>query len=79
MQRSTIQMCISLPPRLYREAMKIAKKEARTKSELVREALRKYLEEKTFSRARRELETKAEKLGIRTEADVERIIDELRT
>lgn len=79
MQRSTIQMCISLPPRLYREAMRVAKEEARTKSELVREALRKYLEEKTFRRACRELEARAEKLGIRTEADVERIIDELRT
>lgn len=35
---------ISLPPRLLRDAERLAEQESRTKSELVREALRLYIE-----------------------------------
>ena len=37
-------LTISLPPRLLKEADRLAKQENRTKSELLREALRLYLE-----------------------------------
>ena len=43
MPRTSIQMTVSLPPDLYRQALRTAKQEFRTKSELVREALRSYV------------------------------------
>jgi len=43
--RTTKTWTISLPPKLGREAERTAREENRTKSELVREALRMYLEE----------------------------------
>jgi len=42
---------ISLPPQLLRKAEEIAKEEHRTKSELLREALRFYVETKGIRRA----------------------------
>jgi len=45
MRRSSIQMTVSLPRDLYRRAMQVAKKEFRSKSELVREALPAYVKE----------------------------------
>jgi len=46
--RATRTWSISLPPRLEKEAEKAAKEENRTKSELIREALRRYLEGRRF-------------------------------
>ena len=70
---------ISLPPGLYREALKMAKAKGMTKSELFREALRRYQREElewqdllAYGRRR------AQEAGIRTEQDVERLIDEAR-
>ena len=77
MPRTTIVWNISLPPSMAREAEVIAKKEARTKSELVREALRQYL----WSSKMKELQTygqmKAKSKGI-SEEDVEKLVDDLR-
>jgi Arc/MetJ-type ribon-helix-helix transcriptional regulator len=48
-------------------------------SELMREALRRYMSEKDrWDTLRTELRDHGEKLGIRSEADVERMSDELR-
>ncbi len=41
--RTSKILSLSLPPTLLREAERLAKKEGRTKSELFREALRRYL------------------------------------
>jgi predicted DNA-binding protein len=80
MERTTEQWTISLPPLLSKEAMKLAKLSSRTKSELVREALRRYIkEEADFLAARIQLGKNMRKRGIRTLADIERIIDEGRT
>ena len=38
------RMTISLPPAFLKDAERLARKERRTKSELVREALRQYIE-----------------------------------
>ena len=76
MERHTIQWTISLPPSLSKEALKIAKEEYRTRSELVREALRRYLENRTLDRIRAKLSRRFKALGIHTEEDVERLIDE---
>ena len=44
--RTTQIMSISLPPALLRQFEEVRKKESRTRSELVREALRAYFEER---------------------------------
>jgi len=41
--RTTKILSLSLPPELLREAEALAKRERRTKSELLREALRRYI------------------------------------
>ena len=53
MPRSSIQMTVSLPPDLYRSAMRVAKEEFRSKSELVREALRSYVSRRERDEDRR--------------------------
>ena len=79
MKRATIQWTISIPPPLSREAERTAQEESRTKSELIREALRRYLEERSFHRAQNRLTRRLQKLGIQSEEDIERLIDEGRT
>ena len=76
MKRSTVQWTISVPPLLSKEAERIAQEESRTRSELVREALRKYLERRSIEQVRRKLTRKFRNLGIRTEQDIERLVDE---
>ena len=79
MERHTYQWTISIPPLLSRQALRVAKEESRTKSELIREALRFYLEGKTAHRIRQRLSQRFHEMGIKTEEDVERLIDEGRT
>lgn len=43
MARVTVTFSISLPPEMAEELEKIRKKEHRTRSELLREALRRYI------------------------------------
>lgn len=76
MERRTDQWTISIPPSLSRRALRIAKEESRTKSELVREALRHYLEKRTVDRLQGKLSQRFQEMGIKTEEDVERLIDE---
>ena len=75
--RTTKILSLSLPPDLLRAAERAAKKEGRTKSELFREALRRYLQERQWTELRRYGATRAARLGIR-EADVDRLIHEYR-
>ena len=59
------------------EAEKIAKEENRTRSELIREALRRYIAEMELRRLQRYGLKKAEELSLKEE-DVQRFIDEYR-
>jgi prevent-host-death family protein len=59
------------------EAEKIAKEENRTRSGLIREALRRYIAEMELRRLQRYGFTKAKELGLKEE-DVQRFIDEYR-
>jgi CopG family transcriptional regulator/antitoxin EndoAI len=68
---------ISLPPEMLDNVTQLAKKEHRTKSELVREALRRYIEDKEWESIRSYGAARAKARGI-TEADVDRIIHEHR-
>lgn len=75
--RTTKILSLSLPPELLREAERIAKKEGRTKSELFREALRRYIQDKKWRKLQEYGMRQAQKLGIK-ETEVERLIDEYR-
>lgn len=75
--RTTRILSLSLPPDLIREAERIAKQEGRTKSELFREALRRYVEERRWRGLQRYGAARARRLGM-TEADVARAVQEVR-
>lgn len=75
--RTTKILSLSLPPDLEREAARAAKKEGRTKSELFREALRRYLLEEKVRRLQHYGARRARALGIKP-SDVERLIQEYR-
>jgi predicted transcriptional regulator len=75
MARATQQWTISLPPQLSQQAMRLARQECRTKSELVREALRGYLaRQNVLHAARRQLARNIGKLRLRSWADLERVM-----
>ena len=77
MLRTSKLLTVSMPPRLYETVTKLAKREDRTKSELIREALRQYV----WSRNVRDVQDygreRAAELGI-TEDDLETLVDEER-
>ncbi len=76
--RTTQSWTVSLPPKLIKEAERVAREEDRTKSELVREALRLYIEERRWRKLQRETAIKAQVLGIKTEEDVDRLVHSVR-
>ena len=76
--RTTRTWTISLPPALGKEAERTAREENRTKSELVREALRMYLEERRWRKLQQKTALQAQALGIRTEEDVDRLVHAVR-
>jgi CopG family transcriptional regulator / antitoxin EndoAI len=75
--RTTRILSVSLPPALVREAERVAKQEGRTKSELFREALRRYVEERRWRGLQRYGANRARRLGM-TEATVEHVVQEFR-
>ena len=75
--RTTKVTSLSLPPKLLREAELLARREGRTRSELLREALRRYLAESRWRELQEFGRKQARKLGI-AEEDVERLIAEER-
>ncbi len=76
--RTTGTLTVSLPPELLREAERTAREEKRTKSELVREALRFYIEERRWRKLQREVSVRAQALGITSEEDVDRLVHSAR-
>ena len=75
--RTTRVLSLSLPPDLVREAERIAKQEGRTKSELFREALRRYVEERRWRGLQRYGAGRARRVGM-TQGDVDRAVQEFR-
>lgn len=70
---------IALPTNLVKQADLVAKKEYRNRSELIREALRVYLEDKSewedlFAYG----ENAMKKMGIRSEKEVNKIVSQYR-
>jgi CopG family transcriptional regulator/antitoxin EndoAI len=74
MARVTKTITLSLPPEMVDKIEELMKEEGRTRSELLREALRRYAEEQEWKKIYRYGETKARQRGI-TEDQIEDIID----
>ena len=70
-QRSIIN--ISMPPQMEKQIEVMAKKENKTKSELLRDAFRVYKFQKDWARIRLWGEQIAQRMGIESYDDVERI------
>jgi Arc/MetJ-type ribon-helix-helix transcriptional regulator len=80
--RTAKTVSITLPPDLLVKAQELAEREHRTMSELFREALRRYMTDNRQAAEWKELlqytRAKGKALGIKSEADVERLSDEYR-
>jgi len=76
--RTTKVLSITLPEAMLDEAKRLAKKENRTMSELIREALRRYNGSRWLAEAQVYGEQRAIATGILTEADVDRVVHEAR-
>jgi CopG family transcriptional regulator/antitoxin EndoAI len=74
MARVTKTITLSLPPEMDKKINVLLKKEGRTRSELFREALRRYMEEQEWKEITRYGRMKAKERGI-TEDQVEDIIN----
>ncbi len=77
MGRTTRIATISLPPKMDEKINEMANKEGMTKSELIREALRRYIEEKELQELVKYGREKAIERGI-TEDQIEDIVDSYR-
>jgi len=77
MGRTTKTISLSVPPEMAEKIKELMKKEGRTRSELIREALRRYVEEQEWKEIYRYGERKAREKGIKKE-DVDRIVHEYR-
>jgi predicted transcriptional regulator len=75
--RNSKVVSITLPPEMATEAARLARRENRTMSELMREAFRRYKRQREWDEANAYGRAKAKELGI-TEADVVRLIKESR-
>jgi CopG family transcriptional regulator / antitoxin EndoAI len=75
--RNTRTLSVTLPPDMLKRAQSIAKKESRTMSELIREALRHYERRFWWDDVNAYGRAQAERQGIR-EQDVDRIVHEVR-
>ncbi len=77
MGRTTSVISISIPPNIEEKIDELVKKEGLTRSELIREALRRYIEDKELEKLVKYGRRKAIEKGI-TEDQIEDIIDSFR-
>ena len=77
MSRATKTITISLPAEMAVQIEQLMQEERRTKSELLREALRRYVEEREWRKILRYGRMKAREKGI-TEDQIENIVDAYR-
>jgi CopG family transcriptional regulator/antitoxin EndoAI len=68
---------LSLPSDLVREAERLAKQEGRTRTEVLREALRRYGQERRWRGLQRYGAGRSRKAGLKA-TDVERTVQEFR-
>jgi CopG family transcriptional regulator / antitoxin EndoAI len=77
--RLTKLISFSILPDFLKEVENAAREENRTKSELIREALRRYLEDREWQKLTRYARQKSVETGIRTEEEIQRLVDENRS
>ena len=77
MARNTTTVTFSLPPDMAEHVDRLVEQEGRSRSELVREALRRYIDDSEWQRLLDYGERRARERGIGPE-DVERLVDEYR-
>lgn len=70
-------LSVSLPDELSARTDEIAAAQGRTRSELVRDALRAYLWRESWTEATAEARARAERLGVGAE-DTEALVDQVR-
>jgi metal-responsive CopG/Arc/MetJ family transcriptional regulator len=70
-------LSVSVPDELLADAEALAQATGKTKSEVVRDALRRHIQHERFTELRRDGRSRAEALGVGPE-EVEGLIDELR-
>ena len=75
---ASVRINITMPEELLKQIDEAAREEQRSRSEFFRDAARRSLVTHTWEYFQRILSERARELGIRTEADVERLIDEYR-
>ncbi len=75
--RNTKTLSVTLPPDMLKRAQSIAKRESRTMSELIREALRHYERRSWWDDVNAYGRSQADRQGIR-EPNIDRLIHELR-
>ncbi|MBI2371433.1 MAG: ribbon-helix-helix protein, CopG family [Deltaproteobacteria bacterium] len=76
--RTTRSITVRLPVGLLRETQRMAREEGRTRSGLIREALRQYLASRRWQRLRRWGAETVARLGLKNEADLQRLLDKAR-
>src|SRR6516162_7615916 len=76
--RTTKTISITLPPEMLSRAERIARKEHRTMSELIREALRHYERRNWWEEMNAYGRKSAERAGVATEDEVVRAIHDMR-
>ncbi len=77
MPRTTKVITFSLPPEMAEQVREVMAEEDRTMSQLIREALRLYMDDREWRSLVRYGQRRAREQGIAPE-DVERLVDELR-
>ena len=77
MARTTSTVTFSLPPEMAERVDRLVEQEGRSRSELVREALRRYIDDSEWQRLLDYGERRARERGIGPE-DVEQLVDEYR-
>jgi predicted transcriptional regulator len=76
--RTTKTLSITLPPEMLSRAERIARKEHRTMSELIREALRYYERRRWWDEMNAYGRKSAESANVATEDDVVKVVHEAR-
>ena len=76
--RTMKTLSVTLPPEMLDKAERLAKKEHRTMSELIREALRRYERNNIWEEIGAFGQRSAMKAGIKTEEDVVKMIHDFR-
>ena len=76
--RTTKLLTLSLPPEMFKKVEQLVKEENKTKSELFREALRRYINDKRWQQIRQWGLKASQELGVSTGEEVDELIHQYR-